>query len=798
MTREIAEPDAPDPAPPPLDGLEPGSGARPALTAALTVGLLVGLTTIGCTEQSSSSSFTKRHLSPPDNPFHELRSSRIAPQPDRQKPRAIVAAPERRRLYIALQGSIDHPGRTVVAVDPVEQTIVRRYRVGHGPTGLALHPDGRHLLVSNRYSNFLSIIDLARHRVRSHPSDFYVRRLTFSPSGDRLYGTNRWRDTLQIWDVHHDGERLRLNRRAPNGHTHGLPVGANPRDVSLPPDGSSIWVAARGGLTVSAFDAETFEPIDLRPGHSSNRLYVGAPPNDLTLRDDRLYIPTLANASGHPPDKGPDTDRDGRPGDSTPNTNFNDVQNELAVYSISDRTLRVRYTSDSICCPEVDDVSPENPELGEHLPSKDKWIVEGARPERSAVVDIEGESHLIVAYAGSNQLQKFGIQPDGTLRPGPTLATDFQPAGLAVDPGRGEAYVTNRLSETLTIVDLPSFEVRETIVVGDTSGGEFPATDAEIGELFFFAGAGFSVDGDVTCAHCHPQRGAIGKTFHMPLLADPRGTRNTPDARGLFRSRPWFYEGALDVESFDREVNRAAKRENFCCADFPDREDCASSPPEACQSRSFPSHFPTRDAFFLDRAGDLLDRTESFGDSRSTMPLDRDGMVAMLTLFLLQNAALLPNPTSPEAPQVRRGRRLFNSSTTGCAGCHRPPGFMRAMVYHPAPWVFGPVVTPNRSADGRDLDRVKPTFVETTTIRQNPHPRFKATSLLGLWDRPAPFLHDGRADDLLEAVATPNHPALSPDQTGYNELRGLPDTHGGTSHLSRDELAALIAYLRSL
>ena len=47
-------------------------------------------------------------------------------------------------------------------------------------------------------------------------------------------------------------------------------------------------------------------------------------------------------------------------------------------------------------------------------------------------------------------------------------------------------------------------------------------------------------------------------------------------------------------------------------------------------------------------------------------------------------------------------------------------------------------------------------------------------------------------------LATPGHPALGPGEVGFNERDGIPDTHGGTSHLSASELEDLATYLRTL
>ncbi len=60
------------------------------------------------------------------------------------------------------------------------------------------------------------------------------------------------------------------------------------------------------------------------------------------------------------------------------------------------------------------------------------------------------------------------------------------------------------------------------------------------------------------------------------------------------------------------------------------------------------------------------------------------------------------------------------------------------------------------------------------------------------------MLHHGRAKGLREVICTPGHPALQPGERGFNEHEGIPDTHGGTSHLTAGNIADLIDYLETL
>jgi mono/diheme cytochrome c family protein len=121
-----------------------------------------------------------------------------------------------------------------------------------------------------------------------------------------------------------------------------------------------------------------------------------------------------------------------------------------------------------------------------------------------------------------------------------------------------------------------------------------------------------------------------------------------------------------------------------------------------------------------------------------------DREISALERFLF---SLPPAPTSPpeDASAVERGRRLFESSTVGCARCHS-----------------GPLYTDNTMAD-----------VGTGTV-------LKVPSLIGIAAR-APYLHDGCAATLRDR---------------FGPCGG--DAHGATDLLSADQLSDLIAFLESL
>lgn len=102
--------------------------------------------------------------------------------------------------------------------------------------------------------------------------------------------------------------------------------------------------------------------------------------------------------------------------------------------------------------------------------------------------------------------------------------------------------------------------------------------------------------------------------------------------------------------------------------------------------------------------------------------------------------------------KARKGRALFESSEVGCSGCHPAPLFTSLKT----------VDVGTRSALDRSDAFDTPTCVE-------------------LW-RTGPYLHDGSAVTLKDVLTT----------------RNRDNRHGRTSHLSGEEIDALVEYLLSL
>ena len=109
----------------------------------------------------------------------------------------------------------------------------------------------------------------------------------------------------------------------------------------------------------------------------------------------------------------------------------------------------------------------------------------------------------------------------------------------------------------------------------------------------------------------------------------------------------------------------------------------------------------------------------------------------------------IPDRAHILTPQELNGKAIFESPENGCLDCHPPPVYSDLKLHD----------------------------VGTGEVGES----YDTPTLRFLYDS-SPYLHDGRAENLMEVLTT------------YNQ----GDLHGITSHLTQSELADLVVYLLAM
>ena len=204
------------------------------------------------------------------------------PQPRRDHPSDLVVHPDGSRVYVTLQGNELLPGSELAVYDLRRDTVVKRILLrpageagdaGSSPVRVAMHPDGRHLLVSSRFSNFISIVDTQTDEVVGEiAADFYCQGITFDRTGRTGYVANRYLDQVFVVDFDEGQGRFAGTMRALGGLDQKT-FEEQVQPLLLASCGSmSCHGESRGDLLVSADKLATFHSVlqHVTPGDAAD------------------------------------------------------------------------------------------------------------------------------------------------------------------------------------------------------------------------------------------------------------------------------------------------------------------------------------------------------------------------------------------------------------------------------------------------------------------------------------------------------------------------------------------------
>ncbi len=174
-------------------------------------------------------------------------------QPRRLRPYHVAVTPDGATAYVTLAGTEAHPGDQVAVIDLAARRERARIAVGRMPFGIQAHPSGRWVLVTNRLSNFVSVIDTTSDRVVAEiPVPFYCDDLEIAADGARAYLTNFWKDQVIVVDLAGPGGAVRdlgLSRAA-------FDRAGGPREVLRARCGTRACHLGRVGGFIAGADAE--------------------------------------------------------------------------------------------------------------------------------------------------------------------------------------------------------------------------------------------------------------------------------------------------------------------------------------------------------------------------------------------------------------------------------------------------------------------------------------------------------------------------------------------------------------
>ncbi len=182
------------------------------------------------------------------------------------KSHMLAFSPDESTAYLANIGS-----DSVTVVDADERRIIADPPVGEGPEGIATVPDTGEIIVSNQEDGQLSVLEPGTYESRIALAGETPIRVVVSPKGQHVLVPNRGSNDVSVIDTGfvRDGDRRPWEIRR-------VPVGIDPGGTVFHPEGERAFVANNKTNDVSVIETESFKEIE--------RFEAGIHPDGIAFR----------------------------------------------------------------------------------------------------------------------------------------------------------------------------------------------------------------------------------------------------------------------------------------------------------------------------------------------------------------------------------------------------------------------------------------------------------------------------------------------------------------------------------
>lgn len=486
----------------------------------------------------------------------------------------------------------------VVVLDLARRSVLARLPVGINPQSVALDPRGRFAYIANSGSNDVSVIDVRQLRAHGYRGGARSRRITtgaepvsvvVSPDGRHVFVANRAQDTVSVLSGADASVEDVLSLRESACNVDDRSRHFQPHGLAVSADGRALYVTRffsqtrPGGVQRSDYGKEgllcridwsgsgrpRFTPIRLAPTESGfidrNGQPTGAFPNQLqsvVVRDGNAYLPNIAASPSGP-------------------LGF-DVDTQAYVNRVAEASGAAR------------DAGALNLHLGARDPEAGKLELYFANPSAMAFTTSRGRGAAYVAAAASDLLVKLEVDRAGKLRfTGDDDTTRYvdlddpdapetaganagkNPVGIVIERRGKRAYVLNRVSRNVSVVDLERDRVDHVLAIDDLPTPGSSEERLLVGQELFFSSRGnfvrepgvegstrnrLSEKGHQACSSCHAEGlsdGVVWQFASGPRRTIPiNGTTNPerPDEQRIINYSAIFDE-LEDVDFNTRRVS---------------------------------------------------------------------------------------------------------------------------------------------------------------------------------------------------------------------------------------------------
>ncbi len=347
-----------------------------------------------------------------------------------------------------------------------------------------------------------------------------------------------------------------------------------------------------------------------------------------------------------------------------------------------------------------------------------------ANPWESAISP-NGKSFVTI-YAGTDDMNYSTTVDDdySEIKRGGVISLGKHPRSVRFSPDGSELYVYSTMDFALNVLSWGA-----TGPAGRSTSVKLcdpPHTPEWVqGKILFSTSKGPLTSARwISCSSCHPDGSQDGRVWQ-----NPEGHRKTPPMFGMAHTHPLHYSADRDeVQDFEYTIRGKLMGGRGLASNSPLKQKPGFTPIELEQKTS--------------------------GLSK-----DLDALAIYTNSFQPKLSPHIP-AKGKLSPEAERGKKLFFDATVACSTCHSGPYYTDSSLKKP--FKLHDVGT----GDGAD---------------EKLGPKYDTPTLLGVY-RSSPYLHHGKAKNLMEVLTT------------YNPK----DKHGKTSHLKKEELEDLVAFIKSL
>jgi len=417
-----------------------------------------------------------------------------------RSPQHIVLTPDQQQAYV-----VNYTANSVSVIDVRERRVVREIPVGNRPVQARFSPDGTFLYVSCTWGEKIDVIDVAQGKVtRSLAAGLEPCGLSVSPDGTRLFVTNVVSSSVSVLDLV-SGQVLAET-----------PVGSQPRFMTVNADGSRLLVSNGLSPWVSVLDSGDGREIaryDLGRASMLREIVCSGDGHwaFLTNLVSHNEVPTVQLERGWVNSNG------------------------FSVLDLTQPNRRATLLLDQLLS------GATNP-CGIAL-SKDgsRLYVSLAGIHEVAIVDLPAALTLAASAKTPEQIQR--LEEDVEVLASRKIARRLPagglgPRSLAVSEATGELLVANYFSDTVTVLDAQTGELRATIPLGPPQEmskwrtGELMANDGRI-----------TYQNWVSCTSCH-QEDTSSDGLNWDLANDGLGNaKNNKSLQDAHFSPPLMWSG---------------------------------------------------------------------------------------------------------------------------------------------------------------------------------------------------------------------------------------------------------------